>query len=382
MVRLERESDVARRSGHRHRHDGGWRGRDGGKYSPASDRETGSSATLTRTPAKSRPCSTRPRKSAVPSSSAFSSSSLSSCRSSRLQGFEGKMFSPLAFTISFALLGSLDSVAHTRADALHSLLETGAARTRSVSHPLVKAGCICVGLQAVRPTSLARGDRGALPRLPARSRSCHCIGTEFLPSLDEGSIAVQTFRIPSISLPQSLALQNEAEKILKQFPEVIDVVSKTGRADIASDPMGVELSDVIVTLKPREDGQQRNRKRSWWKKCATASANCPGVASSFSQPIALRVDELVSGVKSAIGIKIFGDDLDVLKQKGDEVARVLGTGRRRGGCQRREGERSRLSADRNQSRQDRALRNQRVRHSGRDRDRDWRERKRAKFMKV
>ena len=79
------------------------------------------------------------------------------------------------------------------------------------------------------------------------------IGTEFLPSLDEGSIAVQTFRIPSISLPQSLALQMRAEKILKQFPEVIDVVSKTGRADIASDPMGVEISDVIVTLKPREE---------------------------------------------------------------------------------------------------------------------------------
>ena len=79
------------------------------------------------------------------------------------------------------------------------------------------------------------------------------IGTEFLPALDEGSIAVQTFRIPSISLPQSLALQTQVEKILRQFPEVIDMVSKTGRADIASDPMGVELSDVMVTLKPREE---------------------------------------------------------------------------------------------------------------------------------
>ena len=87
---------------------------------------------------------------------------------------------------------------------------------------------------------------GSFPLVPL-------IGTEFLPSLDEGSIAVQTFRIPSISLPQSLDLQTRAEKILKQFPEVIDVVSKTGRADIASDPMGIELSDVIVTLKPREE---------------------------------------------------------------------------------------------------------------------------------
>jgi cobalt-zinc-cadmium resistance protein CzcA len=150
------------------------------------------------------------------------------------------------------------------------------------------------------------------------------IGTEFLPSLDEGSIAVQTFRIPSISLPQSLDLQQRAEKILKQYPEVIDVVSKTGRADIASDPMGVELSDVIVTLKPHEEWTTTKSKEELVAKMRDALAELPGVASSFSQPIALRVDELVSGVKSAIGIKIFGDDLVVLKDKADAVARVLG----------------------------------------------------------
>ncbi|MEO6035925.1 MAG: efflux RND transporter permease subunit, partial [Verrucomicrobiota bacterium] len=142
-------------------------------------------------------------------------------------------------------------------------------------------------------------------------------------ALDEGSIAVQTFRIPSISLPQSLALQTQVEKILKQFPEVIDVVSKTGRADIASDPMGVELSDVIVTLKPHEEWTTTKSKEELVEKMRVALADLPGVASSFSQPIALRVDELVSGVKSAIGIKIFGDDLDVLKQKGEAVSRVL-----------------------------------------------------------
>jgi heavy metal efflux system protein len=149
------------------------------------------------------------------------------------------------------------------------------------------------------------------------------IGTEFLPSLDEGSVAVQTFRIPSISLTESLDLQTRAERILKKFPEVIDVVSKTGRADIASDPMGVELSDVIVTLKPREEWTTAKSKDELVDRMRAELAALPGVASSFSQPIALRVDELVSGVKSAIGIKIFGDDLDVLKQKGDAVARVL-----------------------------------------------------------
>jgi cobalt-zinc-cadmium resistance protein CzcA len=164
----------------------------------------------------------------------------------------------------------------------------------------------------------------ALAALGGSATLVPLIGTEFLPSLDEGSIAVQTFRIPSISLPQSLALQLKAEKILKQFPEVIDVVSKTGRADIASDPMGVELSDVIITLKPREEWTTTKTKEELVEKMRDALAELPGVASSFSQPIALRVDELVSGVKSAIGIKIFGEDLDVLKEKGDAVARVLG----------------------------------------------------------
>ena len=150
------------------------------------------------------------------------------------------------------------------------------------------------------------------------------IGTEFLPALDEGSIAVQTFRIPSISMTESLALQGKAEKLLKRFPEVIDVVSKTGRADIASDPMGIELSDVIVTLKPHEEWTTTKSKDELVEKMREALSELPGVASSFTQPIALRVDELVSGVKSAIGIKIFGEDLDVLKQKADAVARVLG----------------------------------------------------------
>ena len=232
------------------------------------------------------------------------------------------MFSPLAFTISFGLLGSLilsltfvpmlctyflKQLPHEH-DPLHIrwLKETYLAFLKP---------CVRRPWLVVLPAVLALvGAFALVPR----------IGTEFLPSLDEGSIAVQTFRIPSISLPQSLALQMKAEKILKQFPEVIDVVSKTGRADIASDPMGVEISDVIVTLKPHEEWTTAKTKDKLVEKMREAMAELPGVVSSFSQPIALRVDELVSGVKSAIGIKIFGDDLDMLKSKGEAVARVLG----------------------------------------------------------
>jgi heavy metal efflux system protein len=240
-----------------------------------------------------------------------------------LEGFEGKMFSPLAFTISFALLGSL-ILSLTLVPTLCTFFlkqvphEHDPFHIRWLKHIYLVTlkPCVRHPWHVVVPAVVALCASFALVPL---------IGTEFLPSLDEGSIAVQTFRIPSISLTQSLDLQTRAERILKQFPEVIDVVSKTGRADIASDPMGIELSDVIITLKPHEEWTTTKSKDDLVEKIREALSELPGVASSFSQPIALRVDELVSGVKSAIGIKIFGDDLDVLKQKGDAVARVLGT---------------------------------------------------------
>ena len=240
-----------------------------------------------------------------------------------LQGFEGKMFSPLAFTICFALLGSL-ILSLTLVPTLCTFILKQVPHEHDPFHIRWLKSIYLAGLKpCVRHPWIVVGT--AVATLVGSFMLVPLIGTEFLPSLDEGSVAVQTFRIPSISLPQSLDLQTRAEKILKQFPEVIDVVSKTGRADIASDPMGVELSDVIVTLKPREEWTATKSKEELVAKMRDALAELPGVASSFSQPIALRVDELVSGVKSAIGIKIFGDDLEVLKQKADGVARILGT---------------------------------------------------------
>jgi cobalt-zinc-cadmium resistance protein CzcA len=238
-----------------------------------------------------------------------------------LDGFEGKMFSPLAFTISFALLGSL-ILSLTLVPTLCVLFLKQAPHEHDPFHIRWLKQFY---LSSLKPCVRRPGKVTliALVVLGGAFALSPFIGTEFLPALDEGSIAVQTFRIPSISLPQSLALQNQVEKILRQFPEVIDVVSKTGRADIASDPMGVELSDVMVTLKSRKEWKTTKSKDELVEKMRDALAELPGVASSFSQPIALRVDELVSGVKSAIGIKVFGEDLDVLKQNGDAVARVL-----------------------------------------------------------
>ena len=149
------------------------------------------------------------------------------------------------------------------------------------------------------------------------------IGTEFLPALDEGAIAIRANRLPSISLAESLKIQTEAEKVIKGFPEVTDMVSKTGRAEIASDPDGINESDCIITLKPREEWTTAGTHEELVGKMRDALDDVPGMSASFSQPIAMRVDELVSGVKAAIGIKIFGDDLDVLARKADAVAAVL-----------------------------------------------------------
>ena len=239
-----------------------------------------------------------------------------------LQGFEGKMFSPLAFTISFALLGSL-ILSLTLVPMLCTVFLRQSPRNHEPWHLrrlkhlylVLLNPCVRHPWLVVIPAVLAlAGSLALLPR----------IGTEFLPTLDEGAVSIKLARLPSISLPQSIALAGQVESIVKQFPEVIDVVSRTGRADIASDPEGVDASDITVTLKPRDQWSSAETKEELVEKMREAVAQVPGVAASFTQPIALRVDELVSGVKSAIGIKIFGDDLEVLKAKAEALSRVLG----------------------------------------------------------
>src|SRR5664279_2428269 len=167
-----------------------------------------------------------------------------------LEGFEGKMFSPLAFTISFALLGSL-ILSLTLVPMLCTVFLKQAPHDHDPFHirwlkhiylALLKP-CVRHPWFVVLPAVLALA--GALALVPR-------IGTEFLPTLDEGAVSIKLQRLPSISLPESIKLAGRVERIVKQFPEVIDVVSRTGRADIASDPEGVESSDVTVTLKPRE----------------------------------------------------------------------------------------------------------------------------------
>ena len=240
-----------------------------------------------------------------------------------LQGFEGKMFAPLAFTISFALLGSL-ILSLTLVPTLCTFFlkqaphEHDPFHIRWLKHNYLRALRPCVRHPAMVTIVAVTALAGSLLLLPL-------IGTEFLPPLEEGSVLTSVARLPSISVAQSNELATRVEKVLKKFPEVITVVSRTGHAEKSNDPMGVELGDTYVMIKPYYEWTTAKTKEELVGKMREAVSEIPGLSASFTQPIAMRVDEMVSGVKSAIGIKIFGEDLDLLEAKGEAVARVLRT---------------------------------------------------------
>jgi cobalt-zinc-cadmium resistance protein CzcA len=150
------------------------------------------------------------------------------------------------------------------------------------------------------------------------------LGSEFIPRLDEGSLAVQVQQLPSVSLSQSVRTVTEVEKVLKTFPEVTKVVSKTGRAEVATDPMSVDFSDLYVELNPPSEWKTAHAKTELVEKMSEAlEKKVPNAAFSFSQPIELRVAELISGVRSDIAIKLFGDDLDTLKKTAERIGAVI-----------------------------------------------------------
>lgn len=239
-----------------------------------------------------------------------------------LRGIEGKMFVPMALTVIFALLGSL-ILSLTYVPAMMTLVLSGkvsekesflirwAKKIYTPSFEFVnrwrgQALAIAVGLVVIS---------GAIfPYL----------GSEFIPRLDEGDLAVQVQRLPSVSLEESVRNTTEVEKVLMDFPEVKTVISKTGRAEVATDPMSVDFSDLYVALKPHDEWTTTKDKTELVEMMSEAlEKRVPGAIISFSQPIELRVAELISGVRSDVAIKLYGDDLDVLKQKADEIVRSV-----------------------------------------------------------
>lgn len=238
-----------------------------------------------------------------------------------LTDMEGKMFAPMAFTVGFALMGSL-ILTLTLVPTLCSLLLRGKVKDRD---PAILRHLRRVYLPVLQK-SIARPKVTfgiAAAALAASLALVPFLGSEFLPTLDEGSVAVQSFRLPSVSLTYSVDTAAEVEKALLSFPEVTRVVSRAGRAEIANDPMGVEISDIFVSLKPRSEWTTTRDKEELVSMMREKLERIPGMSFSFTQPIAMRVDELVSGVKSQVAVKLFGEDMDILREKGEEIARVL-----------------------------------------------------------
>ncbi|NVB80712.1 MAG: efflux RND transporter permease subunit [Kofleriaceae bacterium] len=239
-----------------------------------------------------------------------------------LVGIEGKMFRPMAMTVLLALTGSM-ILAFTFVPALASMVLprrmaekdsviVAAARKgfepalrRTMRHPVITA---IIAVVALAGTGIVATRLGA----------------EFVPTLDEGAIALQAWRPPSVSLEESVRQTTEMEKVLEEFPEVVTVVSKTGRAEIATDPMGVEVSDVFVMLRPHEEWTTAGDREALVAKIdERLKARLPGTMFSYSQPIQLRVDELISGVRSEVAVKVFGDDLETLNRVAAKVVAVL-----------------------------------------------------------
>jgi cobalt-zinc-cadmium resistance protein CzcA len=140
--------------------------------------------------------------------------------------------------------------------------------------------------------------------------------------MDEGSIVVNLVRLPSISLSESLKISGDVERLLLEIPDVRSVVSRTGANELGTDPRGMELSDMYVLLMPESEWRAQS-KAEIQEQVRQRLAQVPGIAFGLSQPIAMRVDELVSGVRSQVAVKLFGEDLETLRVKADEIARAL-----------------------------------------------------------
>ncbi len=239
-----------------------------------------------------------------------------------LQGTEGKMFRPLALALLFALLTSLAVALFVAPPLSDLLLSQRPEREFAFVRRFHQAYLALLRRAMASPWWTFAA---ATVFLLAAVALTPLLGTEFIPALDEGSIAINVVRLPNAGIDGSVATGTLLERLLLEFPEVATVVTKTGRAEISEDPMGPEQSDVFVMLKPSSEWTSGRSKGELVEAMSARLAGVPGIRSSFSQPIALRVNELVSGVKSDLALKIFGTDLEVMKRFADRAAAELGT---------------------------------------------------------
>jgi len=240
-----------------------------------------------------------------------------------LTGVEGKMFHPMAFTVVIALLGAM-ILSVTFVPAAVALFVTG--KVQEKDNRLMRAarnGYAPVLDWVMRHRTLVFS--GAVASVLLSALLVMRMGSEFIPSLSEGDFALQALRVPGTSLSQSVDMQQRLEKaIAKQVPEVKRTFARTGTAEIAADPMPPNISDSYVMLKPKEEWPDPDKSREQLiEDIQKAAASVPGSNYEMSQPIQLRFNELISGVRSDVAVKVFGDDMDVLNKTADDIAAIL-----------------------------------------------------------
>ncbi|KVL57398.1 efflux RND transporter permease subunit [Burkholderia territorii] len=240
-----------------------------------------------------------------------------------LTGVEGKMFHPMAVTVVMALAAAM-VLTVTFIPAAVALF-IGARVEEKENRLMGWARRAYEPVLAAFMTRPARVMLGAGAIVLVTLGLATRLGSEFIPSLNEGDLAVAALRIPGTSLSQSVEMQKSIEKTLKaRFPEIERVFARTGTAEIAADPMPPNLSDGYIMLKPTDQWPDPSKPRDQLVREIEASlAELPGNAYEFSQPIQLRFNELISGVRSDVAVKIFGDDMAVLNQTGEQIAAAL-----------------------------------------------------------
>jgi heavy metal efflux system protein len=239
-----------------------------------------------------------------------------------LQGLEGRMFRPMAVTVVSALVGSLFlalTVIPTLATVIFKFRKPAkeiprwAGYVNSIYRQMLDAA-----LDHPYATVSA-----AIVMLLAAAWSLSFIGTEFMPKLDEGSILIETRKLPGISLTDSVELSKRVERVLRSFPEIQDVVTKIGRPDFATEAMGIHQGDVYVMLRPADSWKRFRTKDELIAQVDAALARIPGINYNFTQPMEMRLDETVSGVKADLALKIFGDDFRTLDALSKQALRVI-----------------------------------------------------------
>jgi cobalt-zinc-cadmium resistance protein CzcA len=242
-----------------------------------------------------------------------------------LEGVEGKLFRPMALTVIFALLGSM-ILSLTLMPVLASLLlprrpahrDNLLVRTLGAVYRRVLTGALRWRWLVLAAAALLLVNTALLATR---------LGSEFVPRLEEGALVINTVRLAGVSVDESVRYGTHIERAIREaFPDEVDRVwTRTGTAEVATDPMGLEVSDVFVTLRPRERWRKARTQQELAGAMQQALSSLPGMRMIFTQPIEMRVNEMIAGIRADVGVKLFGDDMAVLKAKAREIEAVMKT---------------------------------------------------------